>query len=158
PAQTWRRRKGRVRSRGHRAAAQRRPSGGRRARLARVRRRGLRGPVERGAAGPGHRERLGIGIHEAAVLPARRPPVRRGDSSRSGRQCRESHHAGLSRRAAGVPPEMTRVFWLKAGTGATGLVVGLAGMATARRWLAWIAVILMGVAFVSRLAERRNVP
>ena len=53
---------------------------------------------------------------------------------------------------------MTRVFWLKAGTGATGLLVGLAGMATARRWLVWIAVILMGVAFVSRLAERRNVP
>ena len=53
---------------------------------------------------------------------------------------------------------MTRIFWLKAGTGATGLVVGLAGMAAARRWLVWIAVILMGVAFVLRFAEQRNEP
>ena len=53
---------------------------------------------------------------------------------------------------------MTRSFVLKAWFGGAGLGVGLLGMATAQRWLVWIAVILMGVAFVSRLAERRNVP
>lgn len=51
---------------------------------------------------------------------------------------------------------MSRVFWLKAGTGAVGLAVGLAGMAMARRWLVWIAVGLLGVAFVLRFAEPRS--
>lgn len=51
---------------------------------------------------------------------------------------------------------MTRVFWAKAGTAAAGLAIGLAGMATGRRWLVWVAVVLMGVAFVLRFADRNK--
>jgi hypothetical protein len=50
---------------------------------------------------------------------------------------------------------MTRVFWLKAGTAVAGLCVGLAGMATGERWLVWIAVGLMGGAFLLRFTETK---
>ena len=49
---------------------------------------------------------------------------------------------------------MTRFFTIKAWLAGAGLAVGLAGMATGRRWLVWIAVALLGVAFLLRLAER----
>ena len=49
---------------------------------------------------------------------------------------------------------MTRVFWLKAGAATAGIVIGLVGMAGGRRWLVWIAVSLMAVAFVLRFLER----
>jgi hypothetical protein len=51
---------------------------------------------------------------------------------------------------------MTRLFVWKAALAGAGLVVGLAGMALAVRWLVWIAVGLVGGAFVLRFAARRN--
>jgi hypothetical protein len=51
---------------------------------------------------------------------------------------------------------MTRLFVWKAGLAGAGLVVGLAGMALAVRWLVWIAVGLATGAFALRFAERRN--
>lgn len=51
---------------------------------------------------------------------------------------------------------MTRVFIYKAWLGGAGLVVGLVGMALAQRWMVWVAVALLGVAFALRLAERRS--
>ncbi|HYT03689.1 MAG TPA: hypothetical protein VEM13_02255 [Gemmatimonadales bacterium] len=42
----------------------------------------------------------------------------------------------------------------KAWLAGTGLAIGLAGMATARRWLVWIALALVAVAFLLRFAER----
>ncbi len=51
---------------------------------------------------------------------------------------------------------MTRIFVLKAALAGAGLVVGLAGMALALRWLVWIALGLLAGAFVLRFAERRN--
>jgi hypothetical protein len=51
---------------------------------------------------------------------------------------------------------MTRLFVWKAALAGAGLVVGLAGMALAVRWLVWIAVGLVAGAFVLRFAERRN--
>lgn len=51
---------------------------------------------------------------------------------------------------------MTRSFVVKAWLGGAGLAVGLLGMATARRWLVWIGVALLGAAFLVRFAERRN--
>jgi hypothetical protein len=50
---------------------------------------------------------------------------------------------------------MTRVFWLKAGTAAAALCVGLAGMATGAHWLVWMAVGLMSGAFLLRFAETK---
>jgi hypothetical protein len=51
---------------------------------------------------------------------------------------------------------MTRLFVLKAAVAGAGLVVGVAGMALALRWLVWIALGLVGGAFVLRFAERAN--
>lgn len=51
---------------------------------------------------------------------------------------------------------MTRLFVWKAALAGAGLVVGLAGMALAVRWLVWIAVGLAGGAFVLRFAQRRH--
>ena len=51
---------------------------------------------------------------------------------------------------------MTRVFSYKAWLGGAGLVVGLVGMALDQRWLVWVAVALLGVAFTLRFAERRS--
>jgi hypothetical protein len=51
---------------------------------------------------------------------------------------------------------MTRLFVWKAALAGAGLVVGLAGMALAVRWLVWIAVGLVGGAFVLRFAARRT--
>ena len=47
---------------------------------------------------------------------------------------------------------------LKAWLGGGGAVVGLAGMATGRRWLVEIAVGLLAVAFLLRFGERREEP
>ena len=44
----------------------------------------------------------------------------------------------------------------KAWLAGVALVSGLAGIATERRWLVWIAVALLGVAFVLRFVERRS--
>lgn len=49
---------------------------------------------------------------------------------------------------------MTRFFVIKAWLAGAALAVGLAGMATERRWLVWIAVALLGLAFLLRFAER----
>lgn len=51
---------------------------------------------------------------------------------------------------------MTRLFVWKAVLAGAGLLVGLAGMALAARWLVWIAIGLAGGAFVLRFAERQN--
>jgi hypothetical protein len=51
---------------------------------------------------------------------------------------------------------MTRVFVWKAALAGAGLVVGLAGMALAVRWLVWIALGIVAGAFVLRFAGRRN--
>jgi hypothetical protein len=51
---------------------------------------------------------------------------------------------------------VTRLFVLKAALAGAGLVVGLAGMALAVRWLVWIAIGLVAGAFLVRFAERRN--
>lgn len=51
---------------------------------------------------------------------------------------------------------MTRLLVWKAALAGVGLVVGLAGMALALRWLVWIAVGLVAGAFVLRFAERRD--
>ncbi len=51
---------------------------------------------------------------------------------------------------------MTRLFVAKAWLGGSGVAVGLVGMATERRWLVWIALALLGVAFVLRFAERKS--
>ena len=48
---------------------------------------------------------------------------------------------------------MTRSFVAKACLAGAGLAVGIAGMATRQRWLVWIAVGLLSVAFVLRFAE-----
>lgn len=49
---------------------------------------------------------------------------------------------------------MTRYFVLKAWLAGAGLAAGLAGMATERRWLVWIALALAAAAFLLRFAER----
>ena len=49
---------------------------------------------------------------------------------------------------------MTRFFTAKAWLGASGVAVGLLGIATERRWLVWIAAGLLGLAFLLRFAER----
>jgi len=51
---------------------------------------------------------------------------------------------------------VTRWFVLKASLSGSGLAVGLIGMATERRWLVWIALGLLAVAFLVRFAERRG--
>ena len=49
---------------------------------------------------------------------------------------------------------MTRFFVHKAWLAGAGLVVGLAGMAQSASWLIWVAIGLVGAAFVLRLVER----
>ena len=49
---------------------------------------------------------------------------------------------------------MTIFFTVKAWLGASGVAVGLLGIATERRWLVWIAAGLLGLAFLLRFAER----
>ncbi len=51
---------------------------------------------------------------------------------------------------------MTRLFVGKAWLGGSGLAVGLVGIATERRWLVWIAVALLAMAFVLRFVERKR--
>jgi hypothetical protein len=51
---------------------------------------------------------------------------------------------------------MTRLFVMKALLAGAGLLIGLAGMALAARWLVWIAIGLAAGAFAVRFAERRN--
>ena len=45
---------------------------------------------------------------------------------------------------------------LKVWVALAGFAAGLAGMALERRWLVWIAVALLGVAFLLRLLDRRR--
>ena len=49
---------------------------------------------------------------------------------------------------------MTSFFTVKAWLGASGVAVGLLGIATERHWLVWIAAGLLGLAFLLRFAER----
>jgi len=49
---------------------------------------------------------------------------------------------------------VTRFFAHKAWLGGVGLALGIAGMALGRRWVVWVAVALLGVAFLLRFAER----
>jgi hypothetical protein len=51
---------------------------------------------------------------------------------------------------------MSRAFVAKAWFAGAGLVSGLAGLATERRSLVWIAVGLLGIAFLLRFVERRS--
>lgn len=53
------------------------------------------------------------------------------------------------------PPRVS-AFALRAGLGAAGIAVGVAGMAMDRRWLVWMAVVLLTAAVVARLVERRG--
>jgi len=53
-------------------------------------------------------------------------------------------------------PRPYRLFAIKAWLGGAGLMVGLVGMAIAQRWLVWVAVALMGVAFLLRFAEKKS--
>ena len=50
---------------------------------------------------------------------------------------------------------MTRLFLAKAWLGGAGLVAGLVGMALEWRWLVFLAVAMLGVAFLLRFAERK---
>ena len=50
---------------------------------------------------------------------------------------------------------MTRAFAYKAWLGGAGLVAGLFGMALAQRWLVWVAVALLAVAFALRFVGRK---
>ena len=52
-------------------------------------------------------------------------------------------------------PDPDRVFVIKAWLGGAGLTVGLVGMAIAQRWLVWVALGLMCVAFLLRFVEKR---
>jgi hypothetical protein len=45
---------------------------------------------------------------------------------------------------------------LKVWAAALGFIAGLAGMAFERRWLVWVGVGLLGVAFLLRFAGRRS--
>jgi hypothetical protein len=49
---------------------------------------------------------------------------------------------------------VTRFFAHKAWLSGAALVTGLFGIAIAQRWLVWVAVGLLGVAFMLRFAER----
>src|SRR5207245_2008766 len=158
PAQAHGGREGRIRPRGHGTDPRRLGGGGAGARVARIRGLGFRGPGERGVARPGRRQPVRAGIHQTAVLPARRRALRRGDPAGSRRERGEPHDSGLPRRVAGVPQKVTRFFTLKAWLGGTGLALGLAGMAGGWRWLVWTAVALLGAAFALRFAERGSGP
>ncbi len=47
-------------------------------------------------------------------------------------------------------------FRAKAWLGGAGLAAGLTGMALERRWLVWVAVGLLALAFALRFAERKS--
>ena len=51
---------------------------------------------------------------------------------------------------------MTRYFVAKAWLGGGGLVVGLAGIAWEQRLLVWAAIVLLAVAVLLRVAERKS--
>ncbi len=51
---------------------------------------------------------------------------------------------------------MTRRFVAKAWLGGVGLGVGLVGMASGRRWLVWVAVGLIALAFSARFAAKER--
>ena len=51
---------------------------------------------------------------------------------------------------------MTKVFFAKAWLGGAGLVAGLVGMAFEWRWLVYVAIALLAVAFVLRFAKRNS--
>jgi hypothetical protein len=51
---------------------------------------------------------------------------------------------------------MSRWFWVKAALGSGGLVLGLTGMALNVRPLVWAALVLLALAFLARLPERRD--
>jgi len=53
---------------------------------------------------------------------------------------------------------MSRFFVLKAWLGGAGLVLGVAGMATERRWLVLVAIGVLAIAFLLRFGERRRDP
>jgi len=53
-----------------------------------------------------------------------------------------------------LPPDSC--FAAKAWLGDSGLAVGLLGMATEHRWAVWIAVGLMGSAFLLRFADETS--
>ena len=50
---------------------------------------------------------------------------------------------------------MTKLFLAKAWLGGAGLVAGLVGMALEWRWLVYLSVGLLVVAFLLRFAERK---
>ena len=50
---------------------------------------------------------------------------------------------------------MTKVFAAKAWLGGTAMVAGLVGMTFEWRWLVFVAVAMLGVAFLLRFAERK---
>ena len=45
---------------------------------------------------------------------------------------------------------------LKVWVAAVGFIAGLAGMALERRWLVWVGVGLLGIAFLLRFAGRKS--
>ena len=47
-------------------------------------------------------------------------------------------------------------FAAKAWLGGVGVIVGLLGMATERRWLVWAAVVVLALAVALRLAHRKR--
>jgi membrane protein implicated in regulation of membrane protease activity len=51
---------------------------------------------------------------------------------------------------------VSRTFVAKAWLGGGGASIALAGMATERRWLVWIAVALLSIAFLLRFVERKS--
>jgi hypothetical protein len=51
---------------------------------------------------------------------------------------------------------MTRFFVAKAWLGGAGLALGLAGMVFETGWLVWLAIALLGTAFLLRYGERRD--
>jgi hypothetical protein len=51
---------------------------------------------------------------------------------------------------------MSRFFVAKSWLGATGVALGLWGMAAEQRWLVWAAVACLGTAFVLRFTEPRG--
>jgi hypothetical protein len=51
---------------------------------------------------------------------------------------------------------MNKAFLAKAWLAGAGLVSGLAGIAWERRWLVWVAVGLLGAAFLLRFVDRKS--
>ena len=55
-----------------------------------------------------------------------------------------------------LPRLPSDTFAAKAWLGGSGLAVGLLGIATQHRWAVWIAVGLMGAAFLLRFAQQKT--